>query len=48
MSNFLFYSSLPTAKNVDLVGAPDDFPCMHNGNRPYFHSGYLDYSGAFD
>jgi len=35
------------AKSVDLVVARDDFLCMHNGNCLYFHSGYLDYRGAF-
>ena len=53
VSPFVFHSSLLTAKDVDLVvHTCDDFLCVihnvRNENRPFLHSGYFHYRGAFD
>ena len=45
VSSFVSHSSLLTAKSVNFVIARDGFP-SHNGNRPFFHSGYFDSRGA--
>jgi len=46
VSSFVFHSSLLTVKSVDWVVAHDGFLCV--AEKIYiFHSGYLDYRGAF-
>jgi len=44
--SFVFHSSLLTAKSIDLVVARDGFLFV-TGNFLYFHTGYIDYTVAF-